>query len=340
MTIKTTNWQADKETLVLLRTEVFIQEQQVPVAEEWDEEDKHAVHFIAYDNSGQAVGTARLLHTGQIGRMAVSKEYRGQGFGNKLLLAGIQHAEEIMQLDTVFLHAQTHALKFYQQAGFVVDSDEFLDAGIPHKTMRKLLSINFTPSQNETLTIKKEKPLPTLKKSRLASSEITDLPLILGQTKQSIMLKNDAEFQTMAIELAQQAKYNIYLISTDLEPILYEHPEFIEAISNLATANMRSHIHILVEDISLIIKRGHRLIDIMRKLTSKIKIRVTHPDYPLPENRFLIIDQCGFLFRPDVDKYQGFANFNHPQAVKIHHDIYTRLWDHSQTSQELRSLNL
>ena len=135
--IKQVQWHEASESLKYIRTEVFIKEQHVPVELEWDDNDQSCMHLLAeYD--GKAVGTARLLNTGQIGRMAILKPYRAQGIGHALMEKLITMAKT-MNLTTVFLNAQIDATKFYIKFGFIEHGDLFNDANIVHKRMIKKL---------------------------------------------------------------------------------------------------------------------------------------------------------------------------------------------------------
>ena len=80
----------DLETCRAIRRVVFVQEQNVPEDEEWDGLDGAAIHLLARDDQGAAVGTARILladGTGKIGRVAVLKPVRGTGAGAALIRA-------------------------------------------------------------------------------------------------------------------------------------------------------------------------------------------------------------------------------------------------------------
>jgi len=134
--VRALRWAEGINALRQIREAVFVQEQQVPVELEWDDEDEHATHFLAQNQQGIALGCARFLATGQIGRMAVLADYRGQGIGAKLLLAALEVAKR-QNFKRVWLHAQLHALPFYEKQGFVAEGDIFDDAGIPHRLMRK-----------------------------------------------------------------------------------------------------------------------------------------------------------------------------------------------------------
>lgn len=128
-----------------LRMAVFVREQGVPPALEMDELDPLCLHIVAFDASGQAVATGRLLKdqdtpgAARVGRMAVARAVRGQGVGRQVLDALLAAARQ--RGDTqVILSAQLHARAFYAQAGFEAEGQVYDDAGIAHITMRRHLS--------------------------------------------------------------------------------------------------------------------------------------------------------------------------------------------------------
>jgi ElaA protein len=119
-----------------IRLRVFVREQRVPAEIELDDDDARAIHFIATAD-GKAVGTARVaLHGGRakIGRMAVLKKYRGQGIGKRLLLRSVAKAKQL-GARTIYLHAQTAVIGFYEKLGFRGVGPVFDEAGIAHRKM-------------------------------------------------------------------------------------------------------------------------------------------------------------------------------------------------------------
>lgn len=120
-----------------LRRRVFIEEQGVSEADELDDQDGAAIHLLALAE-GQAIGSARLLMSGEmgkIGRVCVLPAARGRGIGAALIRASIARFREIPGLRRVKLGAQTHALGFYAALGFEPVGDVYDDAGIPHRDM-------------------------------------------------------------------------------------------------------------------------------------------------------------------------------------------------------------
>lgn len=134
LNISQVDWADHRQVLQLIRYVVFVVEQNVPIEEEWDGMDRSSTHFLASDSTGLPVGTARLMPSGQIGRMAVLKPLRGSGIGSQILQTVVKYAKR-RRFDRIFLHAQTHAIEFYERHGFVIHGDEFMDAGIPHREM-------------------------------------------------------------------------------------------------------------------------------------------------------------------------------------------------------------
>ncbi len=135
-----TNWQTHSQILAQIRFQVFIEEQQVPVADEWDGLDETAVHFLAQQNN-LPIGCARLLidmHKGiqhfHIGRVAVLKPYRAQGIGHALMEFILRFCRA-QATHPIYLHAQTDRQAFYERLGFIAQGNVFMDAGIPHITM-------------------------------------------------------------------------------------------------------------------------------------------------------------------------------------------------------------
>ncbi|KES04650.1 acetyltransferase [Streptomyces toyocaensis] len=142
---------ADREACFAVRKDVFVAEQGVPEDIEYDAHDAGAVHVLAVREDGTPLGTGRLLHgaaaaarnggdpaVGSLGRLAVTREARGLGVGAALVRA-VEDAARDRGLTAVDLHAQTHALGFYERLGYEAYGPEFPDAGMPHRAMRRVL---------------------------------------------------------------------------------------------------------------------------------------------------------------------------------------------------------
>jgi predicted GNAT family N-acyltransferase len=133
-TVRTCGWNDGQEALRAVRHAVFVVEQGVPESLEWDALDEASLHALAVDERNDAVGCARLLPDGHVGRVAVLMPWRHRGVGSMLLQTLVACARERGDA-RVLLNAQVSAMPFYARHGFVACGDVFDEAGIPHRAM-------------------------------------------------------------------------------------------------------------------------------------------------------------------------------------------------------------
>ncbi|MCU7920282.1 MAG: GNAT family N-acetyltransferase [Candidatus Thiodiazotropha sp. (ex Epidulcina cf. delphinae)] len=311
-TIRTARWPEERELLRQIREPVFVAEQGVPLAMEWDDDDIMAHHLLAQDEAQRPIATARLLGNGQIGRMAVLPAWRNQGVGTALLMALVEHAASI-GIEKLFLHAQTGAEAFYAKVGFAPVGRVFMEADIPHRKM--------------VFHLKEE--------------DHTELFLAkLGETPDLYPLHSVEDHQIHATTMTRQTKRYLCLFSRDLDPQIYDNPPFIEAVKNLAMRSRFSRIRILLQDNTLVVQQGHRLVELAQRLSSVIEIRKPgedHIDYP--EN-FLLLDDCGYLHRKQAENLQGMACYNDRHRVNRYQGLFDEAWEYGVPDRELARLHL
>lgn len=129
-----------------LRTEVFVNEQNVPIKLELDEKDnsEYTIH-VGYFKDDKLIGVARLIDMDKevihIGRVAIDKNHRGEGIGHKLILGCEDIAKKMLNRDfNIELSAQVYAENFYKKLGYNrINNNIYIDAGIEHIDMRKTI---------------------------------------------------------------------------------------------------------------------------------------------------------------------------------------------------------
>jgi YbgC/YbaW family acyl-CoA thioester hydrolase len=140
--VRVASWRQLEAAARPIRAEVFVGEQQIPADMEWDDADADAVHAVAFNRLGRALGTGRMLEhvpgVAKIGRMAVAASSRHGGVGRAVLDALLDAARARGDREAV-LHAQISAAPFYERAGFVRRGTEFDEAGIAHVEMLRVL---------------------------------------------------------------------------------------------------------------------------------------------------------------------------------------------------------
>ena len=144
--IKILESEKDRSLGFNLRTEVFVNEQDVPKELELDEKDnsEHTIH-IGYFNGDELIGVARLIDMDKevihIGRVAIDKNHRGKGIGNRLILGCEDIAKKVLNRDfNIKLSAQVYVETFYKKLGYNrINNNIYIDAGIEHIDMKKTI---------------------------------------------------------------------------------------------------------------------------------------------------------------------------------------------------------
>lgn len=317
------DWHSHREPLQHVRTLVFIEEQGVPRDIEWDGEDERCSHFLALTEAGQPVGCARLMPSGQIGRMAVLPDHRGTGLGRRLLDAAIDEAKG-RGLTRVHLHAQVDAVGFYRKAGFLPEGGEFMEAGIRHQGMTLALPIPFEAPPGVARPVVRDE-----------TSERDDAP-------PSRLSRHHGEADCLAglVEALAHPRRHLVILSHLLDHTLFDAPELVDAISRFARSSPSADVRILIRDSSAIVSRGHRLVELSRRLDSHISIARIGDEVPVNDESFVTWDGLGFFVLPDFRDYTALADPYDPVQAKHLLEAFDYYWSRSAPDPELRTLSL
>ena len=164
--------------------------------------------------------------------------------------------------------------------------------------------------------------------------------LILGETNRDINVEDSSDNHSAALALTRQATRRLIIFSRELDPRVFDHPDFITAVKDLATRSRFSRIEILVQNSERIVKHGHRLVELSRRLNTFIEVRKPHTNYKDYNSAFVVADEVGVLRNPIADRYQGTVNFNTPLLGRELEQFFKEVWERSEADIELRSLNI
>jgi hypothetical protein len=163
---------------------------------------------------------------------------------------------------------------------------------------------------------------------------------ILGQHSERLLLQGRAQFQYASLQMAQQASHRIDIFTYDLDKPLYDQADFIEALKTLAIRQRGIAIRVLIQNSEKVQREGHRLLELARRLTSKIEIRRPHTDFLEHTENFIIIDKTGYIRRKQADRYEGEANFCDRLEAKLLSEFFSDVWERSESESALRRLYL
>ena len=162
----------------------------------------------------------------------------------------------------------------------------------------------------------------------------------LAGESQLLMLENSSDNYGVALSMLQQTRRDVAILSRHLDGRLYDTTEFIHALTQLAIQHPRCRIRLLLKDMEPLVKYGHRIIELSRRLTSMIGIRTMHEDYQEYNEAYMIFDERGIIKRRYADRYEGIANYNDPKQARELMSIFNAIWNVSEPDPNLRRLHI
>lgn len=306
-------WAEQSDALQAIRRQVFVVEQGIPDAVEFDRQDAAAQHWLASTTDGAPIGCARLLGD-RIGRLAVLPEYRRRGVGSALLRRIIRDALARGQ-GALQLHAQTQSLGFYEALGFEPRGEEFLEAGIPHRRMvlpfKNLLSV-------------REQPAPPVSEAERCRE----------------VLEGAAAIAERVPSWIPRALRRVCILSTRLDPEIYDSDPVRDALLEFATSHPQAEVLMLVREPQALARSGHRLVRLAQRLSSHVQLRALPPACATPEDEFLVTDTSALLCWQHARPLRGYGVRHAPADARRLIDAFQELWNLSEETPELRRLAL
>ena len=163
----------------------------------------------------------------------------------------------------------------------------------------------------------------------------------LGKSPDKVStIETRKQAHNIILELTKQSSRKLNIISKNLDPLIYNQPDFLEALKNLALNGRRTKIYILVSDVESILNIDHKILYLSSKLSSFIELRKISPEYKNFNKEILIADEVGYLYRENANRYEGKINFNSLRECKNLLDIFQEMWEAALIDRNLRRIHI
>ena len=163
---------------------------------------------------------------------------------------------------------------------------------------------------------------------------------VLGTTDEEFELERSEAVCDVVLSLATQARRALDIVSRHLDPALYDNEAFGAAIRELVVDSRRAQVRILLLDSAPVVARGHRLVELARRLSSFITIRIPAPEYKNLNEAWLVADATGYLSRRFSDRPEATANFADPRQATHLTNRFEEIWQRAQPDANMRRLHL
>lgn len=160
------------------------------------------------------------------------------------------------------------------------------------------------------------------------------------QSGERWVLGSASEMREAATTICALAERKVSIMTRDLEPGIYDHPDFLEAVKKLILSRRFARVRVLISDPSRAIKNGNRLVTMGRRLNSFIEFRNVNDDYKEVPEAYIIADNKAIAYRLDATRWDGIADSYSPPNASSYLRTFDEIWSASEYENEFRNMHL
>jgi hypothetical protein len=153
-------------------------------------------------------------------------------------------------------------------------------------------------------------------------------------------VSGQAEFLRRAVELVSAARLDITIFSQGLDRRTYSSEFFIAPLQKFLLQHQRARLRVIVHSPGLAMRTGHRLVELGRRLPSRIEFRELPEERRLLEKEFLIADESALLLRASVEQLESRYYPHAPLLAREQKREFETWWQESQPAAEFRDLKI
>lgn len=154
------------------------------------------------------------------------------------------------------------------------------------------------------------------------------------------LLSGRVEFLSAARRVVMEARYGLSLLSDELDPRVFGHESFADAVRHFALLNRHARMRVLVTRPQRAAKGPHSLLDLGRTLPSRVEFREVSSSKAIPAHEWLIADGRLLLERSAADALESRLDLENPMAARERQRKFDHYWNEGSPSLELRRLRV
>lgn len=154
------------------------------------------------------------------------------------------------------------------------------------------------------------------------------------------VISTQAEMRQAVIDVVREAKRKVSIFTHDLEPGIYDDPDFLEIIKRLVLSQRYARIRVLIADPSRAIKNGNNFVHLGRRLNTYIEFRHVREDLRTHAESFCIADTTALVYRLQPNRWEGIADTYEPAVAKLYGKMFDEIWLESEVEIEFRQLGI
>lgn len=154
------------------------------------------------------------------------------------------------------------------------------------------------------------------------------------------VISTQEEMRQAVIDVSREASRKVSIFTHDLEPGIYDDPEFLEVIKRLVLSKTYARIRVLIADPLRAIKNGNNFVHLGRRLNTYIEFRHVREDLRTHGEAFCIADKTALVYRLQAIRWEGIADTFEPAVAKLYESMFDEIWSASEVEMEFRQLGI
>ena len=119
------------------------------------------------------------------------------------------------------------------------------------------------------------------------------------------VISTKEEMRQAVVEIARTATRKVSIFTHDLDPGIYDDPDFLEVIKRLVLSQTYARIRVLIADPSRAIKNGNNFVHLGRRLNTYIEFRHVREDLRTHAESYCIADETALVYRLEASRWEG-----------------------------------
>ncbi|HEX9852646.1 MAG TPA: hypothetical protein VGA68_06510 [Woeseiaceae bacterium] len=154
------------------------------------------------------------------------------------------------------------------------------------------------------------------------------------------VISSQEEARRAVIDVASVATRRISIYTHDLDPGIYDDPDFLEIVKHLVLSQTYARIRVLIADPTRAIKNGNAFVHLGRRLNTYIEFRHVRQDLRTHAESFCIADETALVYRLQASRWEGIADTFEPAVARLYAKMFDEIWLASEVEIEFRQLGI
>ena len=154
------------------------------------------------------------------------------------------------------------------------------------------------------------------------------------------VISTQEELRQAVVDVVSVADRKIAIFTHDLEPGIYDDPDFLDIVKKLCLSQAYARVRVLIADPTRAIKNGNDFVHLGRRLNTYIEFRHVREDLRTHAESFCIADETALVYRLQANRWEGIADTYEPAVAKLYGKMFDEIWQASEVEIEFRQLGI